>query len=101
MTSLTKKLLGALAAAALAGSGVAAAATLPASAAAVVSSTLFTGMGQSLDEDTALAIAEADARADAAAHGFTECGVFESVSAQSPKLVWTAWVTVRCLALSR
>ncbi|TYB51326.1 hypothetical protein FXF51_53640 [Nonomuraea sp. PA05] len=99
MRYLTKKLLVALASAALACSGVAAVAAGPASAATAVQGALFTGTGQSLDLDTALAIAEADARADAAAHGFTECDPFESVASQSPKLVWTAWFTVRCLAI--
>ncbi|UBU09312.1 hypothetical protein [Nonomuraea gerenzanensis] len=100
MRDLKNKLLTALAAAALACCGAAAVAA-PVAASAVQVGALFTGTGQDFDEDTALAIAEAGARADAAAHGFTECDPFESVSAQSQKGLWTAWFTVRCLAVSR
>ncbi|GAA3548936.1 hypothetical protein GCM10022419_031570 [Nonomuraea rosea] len=102
MKYLAKKLLVALAATALAGSGVAAVAALPASADATVQrGALFDGFGKGLDEDVALANAEIAARQNAANHGFTECSVFESVVSQDAKtLVFFAIVAVRCLDVS-
>ncbi|MEV0611929.1 hypothetical protein AB0I81_01320 [Nonomuraea sp. NPDC050404] len=99
MTYPTKKLLAALAGAALACTGVVAAVALPASAASasVQSAALFSGMGKGLDEGTALANAETAARQSALAHGFASCAVFESVSWQnSGSPAWFAVVTVRC-----
>jgi hypothetical protein len=105
MKYLTKKLLGALAATTLAGSGIVAGAlvaALPASADAstnvtVRSGALFDGFGKGIEEDAALASAEAAARQNALNHGFTACDVFESVASQDARShVWFAVVTVRC-----
>ncbi|MEV0387543.1 hypothetical protein [Nonomuraea sp. NPDC050643] len=104
---MTRRLMAALATATLAGSVVAA---LPAAALAATMNTattttattvqrgvLFDGFGKGLDEDTALANAEAAARRNAADHGFTACDVFESVVSQDPRsLVFFAVVAVRC-----
>ncbi|MEV0389388.1 hypothetical protein [Nonomuraea sp. NPDC050643] len=107
MRSLTKRLLLALAAATLAGSGVAAGAALPATATATASATatatasatvtgrMFTEVGVGLDEATALANGESAARASAAQEGFTDCNPFEEVSWQSGK-VWFAQFTILC-----
>lgn len=105
MKYLTKKLLGALAATTLAGSGIVAGAlvaALPASADTSTRATagigaLFDGFGKGIEEDTALANAEAAARQNALNHGFTACDVFESVASQDARTrVWFAVVTVRC-----
>ncbi|MEW9550687.1 hypothetical protein [Nonomuraea sp. NPDC050783] len=107
MTSLTKKLLGALATATLAGTALAATAALPAAAApaarpaapaaAVRSGALFDGFGKGADEGAAAAAAESAARRNAADHGFTACEVFESVLWQNAgSSAWLALVTVRC-----
>jgi hypothetical protein len=103
MMHLTKKLLVALAAATLAGTGVAAVAALPATASASaiasasVQGTLFNGFGRGIEEDTALANAESAARKSALSQGFTSCDVFESTVSQDPRTrVFFAVVTVRC-----
>jgi hypothetical protein len=93
MRYLTKKLLVALAVAAMAGSGVAA---LPAVANAQ-SGALFDGFGKGIDEDAAVASAESAARQNALVHGFTDCDLFETVVSQDAKThVWFAVVAVRC-----
>jgi hypothetical protein len=100
MKYLTKKLLVATAAAALACSGVAAVAVvgaLPASASAQQGFALFDGFAKSIYEDVAVANAEAAARQNAADHGFTDCSVFESVVSQDARShVFFAIVAVRC-----
>jgi hypothetical protein len=97
---MKKKLLSTLAAAALAGTGLAAGAVvtaLPASAAATDQGALFDGFGRGVEEDTAVAGAENAARRNAFNHGFTECSVFESVISQDSRThVFFALVTVRC-----
>ncbi|SEG92217.1 hypothetical protein SAMN05444920_107475 [Nonomuraea solani] len=99
MTSLMKKLMVAVAAAALAGSGVAAAVALPASAGVTDQrGALFDGFAKNIDENVALAEAEAAARQNALEHGFTECNVFESVTSQNARGVWFAVVAVLCQA---
>ncbi|MBT2228393.1 hypothetical protein [Nonomuraea sp. NEAU-A123] len=104
MKHLTKKLLVGLAAATLAGSGVVAGAAvtaLPAFANAQIGA-LFDGFGKGIEEDTALANAEAAARQNALNNGFTDCSVFESVASQDARShVWFAVVTVRCEDVSR
>ena len=99
MKYLTKKLLVALAAATLAGSGVVAGsvvAALPASAQAQ-GGALFDGFGKGVEEDVALANAENAARQNALSHGFTVCDVFESVVSQDARThVFFAVVAVRC-----
>jgi hypothetical protein len=104
MKYLTKKLLVALAAATLAGSGVVAGAAvtaLPAFANAQIGA-LFDGFGKGIEEDTALANAEAAARQNALNNGFTDCSVFESVVSQDARShVWFAVVAVRCEDVSR
>ncbi|MET7333579.1 hypothetical protein [Nonomuraea sp. NPDC005650] len=97
MMYLKRKLLVAVAAAALAGSGALGAA-LPASASATVQGgALFDGFGKGVDEGTALAGAEDAARQNALSHGFTACDVFESVVSQDARShVFFAVVTVRC-----
>ena len=98
MKYLTKKLLVALAAATLAGSGVVGGAVVAAMPAfANAQGALFDGFGKGIQEDTALTNAENAARQNALSHGFTECSVFESVVSQDAKtLVFFAVVTVRC-----
>ncbi|MEV6158775.1 hypothetical protein AB0L53_51460 [Nonomuraea sp. NPDC052129] len=105
MKYLTKKLLVALAATTLAGSGIVAGALVAALPASADTSTtinagigaLFDGFGKGIEEDTALASAEAAARQNALNHGFTSCEVFESVTSQDARShVWFAIVTVRC-----
>lgn len=93
MRCLTKKLLVALAAAAMAGSGVAA---LPAVADAH-GGALFDGFGKGVDEDAAVAVAESAARQNALVHGFTDCDLFETVVSQDARShVFFAVVAVRC-----
>lgn len=88
-----KKLLVVLAAAAMAGSGVAA---LPAAADAR-GGALFDGFGRGVDEGVAVADAESAARQNALVHGFTDCDLFETVVSQDAKThVWFAVVAVRC-----
>ncbi|MEU4229086.1 hypothetical protein AB0F17_32730 [Nonomuraea sp. NPDC026600] len=104
MKHLTKKLLVALAATTLAGSGVVAGAAvtaLPAFATAQIGA-LFDGFAKNLDENIALADAEAAARQNALSNGFTDCSVFESVVSQNAKThVFFALVTVRCEDVSK
>jgi hypothetical protein len=92
MRYLTKSLMGALAAATLAGSAIAA----PAAPASASGHALFNGFAKGTVEDIVLVNAETAARDDARIHGFTTCDVFESVVHQiSPTFL--AVVTVRCV----